>query len=80
MATEADVLLSEATFGPDDPYVPDLHLTGAQAGEHAARAGVDRLRVTHIPPWGSREVAAAEAATTFNGKIEAAQPNAVYDI
>jgi ribonuclease BN (tRNA processing enzyme) len=80
LAADADVLLAEATFGPDDPYVPDLHLTGAQAGEHAARAGVGRLIVTHVPPWGSREVAASEAAKTFSGKVEAAEPGAVYDI
>jgi ribonuclease BN (tRNA processing enzyme) len=78
LAADADVLLCEATFGPDDPYVPNLHLTGAQAGEHATKAGVDRLIVTHVPPWGSREVAAAEAATTFSGSIEAAQPDASY--
>ena len=51
LAEGADTLLAEATFGPRDPYVPNLHLTGAQAGQHAARAGVRRLIVTHIPPW-----------------------------
>jgi ribonuclease BN (tRNA processing enzyme) len=80
LASEADVLLCEASFGPDDPYVPDLHLTGQQAGEHAARAGVDRLIVTHVPPWGSREVAVAQAAKAFDGNVEAAQPDAVYHI
>jgi ribonuclease BN (tRNA processing enzyme) len=78
LAADADVLLCEATFGPDDPYVPDLHLTGRQAGEHAARAGVDRLIVTHVPPWGSREVAAAEASKAFTGSVEAALPGAVH--
>ena len=78
LAHGADVLLCEASFGPDDTYVPDLHLTGKQAGEHAARAGVDRLIVTHVPPWHSREVAVAEAATTFTGSVEAAQPGAEY--
>ena len=78
LAHGADVLLCEASFGPDDAYVPDLHLTGKQAGEHAARAGVDRLIVTHVPPWGSRDVAVAEAASAFGGSIEAARPGAVY--
>ena len=78
LAHGADVLLCEATFGPDEPYVPDLHLTGRQAGEHAARAGVDRLIVTHVPPWGSREVAVAEASETFKGSVEAALPNGTY--
>jgi ribonuclease BN (tRNA processing enzyme) len=78
LAHGADVMLCEATFGPDEPYVPDLHLTGRQAGEHAARAGVDRLIVTHVPPWGSRKTAAAEASAAFGGSVEAAQPGAEY--
>ncbi len=78
LAHGADVLLCEASFGPDDAYVPDLHLTGKQAGEHAARAGVDRLIVTHVPPWHSRDVAVAEAASAFTGAVEAAQPGAEY--
>jgi ribonuclease BN (tRNA processing enzyme) len=80
LATDADLLLSEATFGPGEPYIANLHLSGAQAGEHAKRAGVERLIVTHVPPWGSRAVAAAEAATTFSGPVEAAEPGAVYEI
>ncbi len=78
LAHGADVLLCDATFGPDEPYVPNLHLTGRQAGEHAARAGVDRLIVTHVPPWGSRATAVAEASAAFAGSVEAAQPGAEY--
>ncbi len=80
LATGADVLLCEASFGPDDPYVPDLHLTGRQAGEHAARAGVGRLLVTHVPPWGSPERQAAEAAVGFDGTVECARAGAAYEI
>jgi ribonuclease BN (tRNA processing enzyme) len=80
LARGADVLLCEASVGPDDEYIPDLHLTGRQAGEHAARAGVDRLIVTHVPPWVSREVAAEEAASEFDGTIELAQPTKVFSI
>jgi ribonuclease BN (tRNA processing enzyme) len=80
LARGADVLLCEATFAPDDPYVPDLHLTGRQAGEHAAKAAVDRLIVTHVPPWASREVAADEAARAFPGRVESAVPDAVLAI
>ena len=47
----ADVLLSEASFidGPDLPA--DLHLTARQAAEHAARAGVGELVLTHLVAW-----------------------------
>lgn len=78
LAHGADVLLCEASVGPDEVSIPDLHLTGKQAGEHAHRAGVDRLIVTHVPPWCSREAAAAEAAATFSGPVELAQPAAEY--
>ena len=74
LAHGADVFLCEATFGPDEEYVPDLHLTARQAGEHAAKAGVDRLVVTHVPPWVSREAQAHEAAEAFSGTVELAQP------
>jgi len=80
LASEADVFLCEASFSSEDAYVPNLHLTGQQAGEYAARAGVGRLIVTHVPPWGSRELAVAEAAKAFDGNVEAAQPGAVYHI
>jgi ribonuclease BN (tRNA processing enzyme) len=80
LAKGADVLLCEATMGPDDPPQPDLHLTGRQAGEHAAAAGVGRLIVTHVPPWGSRELAVTEAAGAYDGPIEAARPDAEFRI
>jgi ribonuclease BN (tRNA processing enzyme) len=80
LAQNADTLLCEASVGPDETQVPDLHLTGAQAGEHAARAGVGRLVVTHVPPWNSPEVAAAEAATTFDGDIALAAPGLVLPL
>jgi ribonuclease BN (tRNA processing enzyme) len=79
LADGADVFLCEASVGPDEEQVPDLHLTGAQAGEHAVRAGVGRLVVTHVPPWNSAEVALAEAATTFDGDAALAAPGMVLE-
>jgi ribonuclease BN (tRNA processing enzyme) len=80
LARGADALLCEASFGPDDEYVPNLHLTGRQAGEHAERAGVDRLIVTHVPPWTSRQVQGEQAAAAFTGRLELAHAGAVYEI
>jgi ribonuclease BN (tRNA processing enzyme) len=80
LALGANALLCEASFGPDDEYVPNLHLTGREAGEHAERAGVERLIVTHIPPWVSREVALAEASDAFAGPTELAALAAEYTI
>ena len=80
LADGADVLLCEASMGPDEPPVPDLHMTGRMAGEHAHKAGVGRLIVTHVPPWNSPQVQAEEAAGAFTGPIEIARPDAVYDL
>jgi ribonuclease BN (tRNA processing enzyme) len=80
LAEGADLLLCEASFvdGEDNP--PDLHLTGTQAGRVAARAGVGRLVVTHIPPWNDRAVAASEAAAVFGGPVTAATAGLVLDV
>lgn len=80
LAKDADVLLCEASVGPHEELVPDLHLTGQMAGQHAAKAGVEKLIVTHVPPWNSPEVAAEDAATAFSGDIEIAKPGAEYVI
>ena len=80
LAEGADVLLCEASVGPDEELAPDLHMTGRMAGEHADEAGVGKLIVTHVPPWNSPQVAADEAATAFRGAIEIARPGAEYSI
>ena len=80
LAEGADVLLCEASVAPDEEFVPDLHLTGRMAGEHADKAGVERLIVTHVPPWNSRQVAADEAARAFDGTIDIATPGAQFTV
>jgi ribonuclease BN (tRNA processing enzyme) len=80
LAQGSDLFLCEATFGPGEEYTPDLHLTARQAGEHATKAGVDRLVVTHVPPWVSREVQREEAAAAFDGKVEVATAGAQFEI
>ena len=62
LAEGADLLLCEASFldGPDNR--PNLHLTARQAAEHAARAGVGQLVLTHLVPWNDRDRTLAEAA------------------
>lgn len=80
LADGADLLLAEASFvdGEDNP--PDLHLTGRQAGEAAARAGVGTLVVTHVPPWNDREVAVAEATAAFDGAVLGATAGLALDV
>ncbi len=80
LADGADVLLCEASVDADEEFVPGLHLTGQMAGEHAAKAGVGRLIVTHVPPWNSPQAACEQAAGAFDGPTELAYPNAVFTI
>lgn len=81
LARGADVLLCEAALLDDDPSnPPELHLTGSEAGEHAQRAGVGRLIVTHVPPWFDRIGQARAAAKTYSGEILTAVQGAVYEV
>ena len=80
LAAGSDLLLCEAARpGDESAYPPGLHLTGAQAGEHAATAGVSRLLLTHIPPWVDADAQLADARTIF-AAAELAEPGATYDI
>jgi ribonuclease BN (tRNA processing enzyme) len=79
LARGADVLLAEAAH-PDVPGLPEgLHLTGRQAGEHAAAAGVGRLIVTHVPAWVDADAQLAAARAVFPAS-ELARHAAVYDV
>ncbi|MEU9886523.1 MBL fold metallo-hydrolase [Sphaerisporangium sp. NPDC051011] len=81
LAADADILLCEASF-LDRPGNPKgLHMTGGQAAEHAARAGVGTLVLTHLVPWyDPAEVLAEARRAGFGGDIELARSGAVYDL
>ena len=72
LARGADLLLAESSFREGDDNPDGIHLTGRQAGEAAATAGVGRLVVTHVPPWYSRDDMVEEARTAYDGPVEAA--------
>jgi ribonuclease BN (tRNA processing enzyme) len=82
VAADADLALFESSFeeGRDDAAPPDLHLTGRQAGEHASRAGVRRLVLTHLPPWNDPDTSLAAAGSAFDGPVELARPGATYEL
>ncbi len=80
LATGADVLLAEASW-PDRPDNPrGVHLSGRDAGEAAAAAGVGRLLITHVPPWTDAEQVLTEAKAAFAGPTELVGAGAHYDI
>jgi ribonuclease BN (tRNA processing enzyme) len=80
IAAGADLLLAEASFEHGEENPDDLHLTGREAGEVAARNGVPRLVLTHVPPWHRAADMVAEAAEVYDGELTAATPGEVYEI
>lgn len=80
VAHDADLLLAEASFmvGGDNP--DGLHLTGADCGAVAARAGAKALVLTHVPPWHDPQVALREADELYDGPLELARAGAVYEL
>jgi ribonuclease BN (tRNA processing enzyme) len=81
LAQGADVFLCEASYldGEDNP--PDIHLTGREAGEHATKAGVGKLLLTHlVTAWGSEAMTYDQAASAYDGPIEIVRSGSRYDI
>jgi ribonuclease BN (tRNA processing enzyme) len=78
-AAGADALLCEASVTDGLPHPPGLHLTGAEAGEHATRAGAGRLLLTHVPPWTDRDRVLAGARSTFAGPAELVEAGGSYE-
>jgi ribonuclease BN (tRNA processing enzyme) len=79
LATGTDVLLCEASWTHEGPHPANLHMSGREAGEQAAKAGAGRLLVTHVPAWIDREAVGAEAAASFAAS-ELVSPDASYEI
>jgi ribonuclease BN (tRNA processing enzyme) len=77
-ARGADLLLLEATLDRPEPDGQRRHLTPAEAGEHAARAGAKRLVLTHRSDELDADAALAAAAGAFDGPVELARPGAVF--
>ncbi len=80
LANGADTLLCEASNADGAPHPPRLHLTGRQAGEHAEAAGVGRLLLTHIVPYGQPERARRAAGEAYDGPVDLARSGATYEI
>ena len=80
LARGSDLLLAEAAFqeGGDNP--PGLHLTGRQAADHAKRADVGQLVITHVPPWHDALRTFAEAQEAYDGEASLARSGAVYEV
>jgi ribonuclease BN (tRNA processing enzyme) len=80
LAGGAHLLLAEASFRSGDDNPPDLHLTGADCGRTASVAGVERLVLTHVPPWHDPADAQTEAKAEWPGPIDVARAGATYAV
>jgi ribonuclease BN (tRNA processing enzyme) len=76
----ADMFLSEASFVTTEDNPPGIHLTGAEAGEVASRAGAVRVLLTHIPPWHDAAQVLGEAKRTFDGDVALAEAGRTYQV
>lgn len=70
LARGSDVLLCEASWTHSDDNPPGVHLSGQQAGEHGAQAGVARLLLTHMVAWADADTIVAEARAAFGRDVE----------
>ncbi len=80
IAAGADIFLCEASFVESADNPPHLHLTGAEAGDHATRAGVGRLLITHVPSWTDSSEVEADTKSTWDGPYEFVTPGSVYEL
>lgn len=79
-ATDTDLLLIEATLPRAEREGPRGHLTPHEAGEHARRAGVKRVVVTHLSDELDCDWAGEEAGSAFGSPVSVAVDGAVYDV
>lgn len=75
----ADLALFEASF-VGTGHAPGVHMSGAEAGELAQRAGVASLLLTHLVAWNDDSAVLAEAREAFEGPVVLAAPDMVVDV
>ena len=69
LARDADLLVAECSWLEPNEDLGPIHLTAAQAGEHAARAGAGTLLLAHFWPGLDRDAARDQAAAAFPGEL-----------
>jgi len=79
-ARETDLLMLEATLEQPEEEGCRGHLTPAEAGAHAQRAGARRLVLTHYSDAHDAARARTEAERAFGAGVELAGEGAVYEI
>lgn len=81
LLTGAHLALVECAFVDGRDASRGVHLSGSRAAQAAVTAGgVERLVLTHLPPWNDPEVCRAQAAATWPGELDVAASGAAYDV
>lgn len=84
LATDADLLLSEATLRSLDedaaPPEPRGHLLPGEAGDAARETGARRLILTHLPVEDGAAWARGQAAAAYGADVEVAEPGRSYEV
>ncbi len=71
---DADLLIAESSFYNGQEAARYGHMTAAEAGRLAAKAGAKRLVLTHLPHFGELRQLREEAAAEFGGEIILPEP------
>lgn len=79
-ARDTDLLLIEATLPRPERTGVRGHLTPAEAGDHARRAGARRVLLTHISDEIDAEWAREEGSKAFGGPVQIAREGEAYEI
>ena len=69
-ATNADILISEASIYKEQYGEIKGHLTGEEAGKLAQLSDAKQLYLTHLPHYGDHAQLIKEAKASFNGDIQ----------
>src|SRR5829696_8508401 len=79
-ARDTDLLIIEATLPRPEREGPRGHITPAEAGEHARKAGARRVLLTHFSDELGEDWAREDAEKAFGGPVEMAHEGAAYDV
>jgi ribonuclease BN (tRNA processing enzyme) len=80
LAREADLLITEASWqDAPDGYQP-YHLTAREAGQHAERAGVRKLLLSHFWPTHDRDLSRNQAAEAYGGDLVVAREGLTFEV
>ena len=81
LCQNASVLLADCAFVDGRDAAEGIHLSGRRAAEAAVQAGgVERLVLTHLPPWNDPEVCLAQARAAWQGPLEVTTAGTTYDV